>query len=469
MAQPKNHSAIVIGGSIAGLLTARVLSDHFEQVTIIERDKVSSSDADPRAGVPQGFHGHALLGRGREIMEELFPGLEADLLDHGTLKLDAGQAAQVRFRTGWAKRAASGIEAVSMSRPLLESRIRAHVLANPRITVLEGYDVLALSANTLATAITGVELRQRGTQVVDTLYADLVVDASGRSTKTPDWLEEMGYERPQETVIDAFVGYSTRWFEMPDTVEYDWNLLWIQPVQPVLPRGGLIVPVEGKRWQVTLYGIGKDYPPTDEAGFMNFARSLASRQLYNAICNATPITPVHGYRNLINRMRHYDKLKHFPEGLIIIGDAYTQFNPTYAQGMTVSALSADALATLLRERNGAFEGLGHEFQKRVAKVLAPAWMMAITEDLGWSATEGGKRNALTRFMHWYTGNLLALIPEDEEVYRAFMPVQHMLKPGTTLFAPRIFGKVIAYTLRQRRQGEQQPAIQVTQELAAVKQ
>jgi len=466
MSQEMNRSAIVIGGSIAGLLAARVLTDHFEHVTIIERDHMPT-EAELRTGVPQAFHGHALLGRGREIMEQMLPGLEADLLEHGTLKIDAGRATQIRFKTGWAKRIDSGLEAFSMSRPLLEGRVRARVLKSTKITVREGYNVVGLTTNATG-AINGVQLRQRGGQEIDVLRANLVVDASGRAAKTPDWLAQLGYERPEETTIDAFVGYATRWYEMPEDFAHEWELLWIQPVPPVLSRGGLILPVEGNRWQVTLFGIGKDYPPTDDEGFLAFARSLASTQLYNAIKDATPITPVHGYRNTLNKMRHYDKLERFPEGLIVMGDAYAHFNPTYGQGMTVAALSADALAGLLRERNGAIEGLGRAFQKLAAKVIAPAWMMTTTEDLRWSTTEGGTHNLMTRVMHWYTGNILALIPEDEEVYRAFIPVQHMLKPATALFAPSIVAKVIAYSLRSRRQNKQ-PAIQVTQELAAVKQ
>ncbi|MBE2269431.1 MAG: FAD-dependent monooxygenase [Anaerolinea sp.] len=459
------RSAVVIGGSMSGLLTARVLADHFDQVTIVERDRMNTA-AELRAGVPQGYHAHALLVRGRQIMENLLPGLEDDLVAQGTHKLDMAESVLIRFKSGWTKRMKSGLDVFSMSRPLLEGRVRSHVLSHAKITVREGVDVLGLLGSEDRSTVTGIEVRERGSKTSETLYADLVVDASGRSAKTPEWLAELGYEKPEETAIDAFVGYSTRWYEIPADFAGDWQGMWIQSVPPVLPRGGILIPIEGNRWQVTLFGIGKDYPPTDDEGFLAFARSLASTRLYDAIKNATAITPAHGYRNTINRMRHYDKLERFPERLIVIGDAYAHFNPTYGQGMTVAALSADALATLLRERNGALDGLGREFQKRAAKVLAPAWMMTTTEDLRWNTTVGGKHTMMTRVMHWYTGAILALIPEDEAIYRAFLPVQHMLRPATTLFAPRILAKVIAFTLRRERK---QPAIMTTQELKAVRQ
>ncbi len=466
MSQRPDRSAIVIGGSIAGLLAARVLSSYFDHVTIIERDHLPT-EAEPRAGIPQGYHAHALMARGRQIMEGLFPGLENDLVDHGTLQFDMAQDAQIRFKEGWAKRIFSDMTVFSMSRPLLEGRVRAWVLANPFITVRDGYDVLGFTA--YGGLVTGVRLRQRGTQETSFLSADLVVDASGRASKTPEWLEAIGFPKPEETEIDAFVGYATRWYEIPADAARDWQAMWVQSVAPIMPRGGIILPVEGNRWQVTLFGIGKDYPPTDDDGFLAFAHSLATKRLYDAIKAAKPLTPVHGYRNTVNRMRHYDKLARFPERLIVIGDAYAHFNPTYAQGMTVAALSADALAQVLDRRHGALPGLGREFQKRAAKVLAPAWTMTTTEDLRWSTTVGGTHNLMTRIMHWYTGSVLALVSQDEEVFKAFLPVQHMLKPGTALFAPSIFRKVIAYTLKQRRQPEQQTVILATQELAAVNQ
>lgn len=465
MSQPTTRDAIVIGGSIAGLLAARVLSAYFDHVTIIERDKLPT-DSEPRSGVPQGYHAHALMARGRQIMEGLFPGLEDDLVDHGTLRFDMAQDAQIRFKGGWANRIFSDLTVFSMSRPLLEGLVRARVLANPFITVREGYDVLGFT--NYGGMVTGVQLRQRGTQETSFLSADLVVDASGRASKTPEWLEAIGFPKPEETVIDAFVGYATRWYEIPANADPDTQAMWVQSVPPVLPRGGIILPIEGNRWQVTLFGVGKDYPPTDDAGFLEFARSLASKRLYNAIKDAVPLTPVHGYRNTVNRLRHYDKLARFPERLIVIGDAYAHFNPTYAQGMTVAALSADALMQVLDQQHGSTAGLGRAFQKRAAKVLAPAWMMTTTEDLRWETTVGGTHNLMTRVMHWYTGTILSLVTEDDEVYKAFLPVQHMLKPGTALFAPRIAAKVIAYTLKQRRQPVQQPAILTTQELAAAR-
>lgn len=463
MTNQLNKNAIVIGGSIAGLLAARVLTDHFEQVTIIERDHLPD-DASVRAGTPQAHHGHALMLRGRQIVSGLLPGLEDDLLAEGTIVLDQSADSMMRFKGGWAPRIVSGLKAFCMSRPLLETSIRRRVLQNSKIVVRDGYDVLELLTDTTKNNITGIQIRQRGTQNTETLTAELVVDASGRGSKTPEWLEQMGYAKPEETVIDAFVGYSTRWYEVPENHKADWQAMWIQSVWPTIPRGGLIIPIEGNRWQVTLFGMAKDYPPTEEEAFLQYARSLASTRLYKNIKNAKPITPIHGYRNTVNRLRHYDKLASFPGGLLVMGDAYCAFNPTYAQGMTVAALGANALAECLNEQNGSLIGLGSKFHKSAAKAIAPAWMMTTTEDLRWETTVGGKKNPMVRFLHWYTDKVMTIIPQEENVFRAFLPVQHMLKPPTSLFAPGVMLKVLAHALRG---APKQPQILATQEVHTV--
>lgn len=455
--------AVVIGGSVAGLLAARVLSDAFERVTIVERDRLPD-EPELRGGVPQAHHGHALLLRGRQIMERLLPGLEANLLADGTLLLDQAEDANIRFKGGWAPRINSGLKVFSVSRPLLEHHIRARVLALPNVTLLDNRDVLELLTDASGEAITGIHLQTRGNHYTEYLEADLVVDASGRASKMPDWLARIGYPQPQETTVQPHVGYATRWYDVPADFQGDWHAMWIQAVWPNIPRGGLILPIEGHRWQVTLFGVAKDYPPTGEEAFLEYARSLASPRLYEAIKHATPVSPIYGYRNTVNRMRHYEKLARFPERLLVMGDAFFALNPTYAQGMTASALSAEALADCLREQRGRLDGLGRKFQRRAAKALAPAWTLTTTEDLRWDTTEGGARGPMVRFLHWYTDKVMMLIPQDEAIYRAFLPVQHMLKAPTSLFAPAIARKVFAQALRRAPQAQ---PVTTTQEVRAV--
>ena len=77
------HShAVVLGGSLAGLLAARILADHFDEVTVIERDAYTETTA-ARKGIPQANHVHGLLVRGRQILEELFPGVQDEMIAAG--------------------------------------------------------------------------------------------------------------------------------------------------------------------------------------------------------------------------------------------------------------------------------------------------------------------------------------------------------------------------------------------------
>ena len=308
--------------------------------------------------------------------------------------------------------------------------------------------------------MTGVRVRSRGqanaeAPDVQELHAGLVVDASGRSSRTPDWLQALGYPRAEETVINAFLGYASRVYARPSGVSHDWQALWIATRPPALLRGGVIFPLEGDRWMVTLLGAARDYPPTDEADFLAFARSLASPLLYEAITAAQPLSPIYGYQRTENYLHHYERLGSWPENFVVLGDAVCAFNPIYGQGMTVAALSALTLDQELRayRRRGAHgdrRGLARQVQRQLAKRNATPWLLATGEDFRYPATEGGHPDRLTRLTHWYMDRVLLLCAEKVDVYSSFASVLHMLKPPSTLFRPSILFQVLTYRSLERR-------------------
>lgn len=219
--------------------------------------------------------------------------------------------------------------------------------------------------------------------------ADLVVDASGRNSQAPTWLAKLGYEPPRETIVNSFPGYSTRIYQRPANFDGGWKTLSIRPTPPHGTRGGLIIPIEGDRWQVTLVGMGHDYPPTSEEGYLDFARSLPVPQLYDAIKDAQPLTRPCGYRSTENRLRHYDKLPRYLEGFLVMGDAVYALNPVYAQGMTVSVMGSVALERCLEDQfvtGQEITGLAQTFQQKLAKLASGLWKMATREDGRWPAT-----------------------------------------------------------------------------------
>ena len=440
-----SNSAIVIGGSITGLIAARVLSDHFEQVTIIERDRFPEKPVF-RRGVPQSLQVHALLTKGKEILEQLFPGLTSELIENGAIETDVVADWRFLFADGWAPIFHSGITIPACSRNLLENAIRQRLSNYQNLEFLEAHQVSGLLISIDHKSVTGVKVKNQHDRELK-LSARLVVDASGRNSQTPKWLESLGYPKPQETVINSFLGYASRWYKRTPEFTAPWQGVNLTAKPPDCKRGGVLYPVENQTWIVTLAGIGKDYPPTDEDGFLEFARSLRSGEIYEAIKSAQPISPIYGYRRTENRLRHYEKLAEFPENFVVMGDAVCCFNPVYGQGMTVAALANLTLADCLNQQklnptNPNLLSLSRHFQKQLAQINETPWLMATSDDLRWSTTIGAKPDFKMRIMHKYIEKVISTACHNNHVHQTFVEVAHMLKPPTALFAPKVLLKVL---------------------------
>jgi flavin-dependent dehydrogenase len=451
--QTQARRAIVIGGSIAGLLAARVLADHFAEVLLIERDRFPGDPAS-RKGVPQARHLHQVLIRGKLILEQLFPGLDAELLLHGA------QAADFVADTKWFNPIFgrgpcfdSELRVTTCSRDLLEWLVRRRVANYAAVTFLEAHDVVGLLASEDQARVIGVRTRARADAAVEQVQvADLVVDASGRDSRAPEWLNELGYPAPQETIVNSFLGYASRYYERPRDLQTDWKLLWVLNDPPATTRIGAVFPIEGARWVVTLFGAAHDYPPNDEAGFLAFARSLADPTIYQVISAATPASPIYAYRRTESCLRHYERLPTRPEGFVALGDAVCGFNPFYGQGMTTAANAALVLDRCLRRqrrRGGTVDlsGFAWRFSRRLAQANAIPWLMATSADSLYPTTEGGRRTAVLRLMHWYLNRMLVISSHNPAVYLRFLKVMHMLVSPATLLHPRIVMAVVGNALR----------------------
>ncbi len=390
------YHAIVIGSSMAGLTAARVLIDHFNQVTIIERDRLPDAP-DFRRGLPQARHAHTLPLRGQAILEQLFPGLGDDLLANGAVPVNGGSEMAFFIAGGWHQlRQQAAVVSMSCSRPLLETTIYRRLADHPRVQIIQEHEVVGLLTDAFGQSVTGVQLRRRHQlpQNEAHLMANLVVDASGRDSHAPYWLENLGFVPPRESVVTSFTGYASRIYRQPLNFKETWKTLYIRPTPPNstrdgLTRGGVILPIEDNRWHVTLIGMARDYPPTDEQEFQAFARSLPTPQLYEAIKDGEPLTRVYGFRRAENRVRHYDRLPRYLEGFLVCGDAAYVLNPVYAQGMTAAVMGSQALDHCLREQRqqGDLTGLAGAFQNKLSQAVADPWQLAIREDNRWPTTE----------------------------------------------------------------------------------
>jgi 2-polyprenyl-6-methoxyphenol hydroxylase-like FAD-dependent oxidoreductase len=442
---------VVVGGSLAGLLAARALADHFGRVTVIERDRYPDGPT-PRKGVPQSRHVHVLLMRGLLVLEKLFPGLGGELTKAGATVMDSAQEFAWLTPAGWGFRFRSGLDVRTFTRDLLDWLVRQRLASFGEVRFLEDTDVTGLLPDRPGTGVAGVVLRPRHTEGdtargEERLEADFVVDAGGRHTRTPQWLESLGYPAPRETVVNAFLGYASRLYRRPEGYKADWKGMYVQVAPPEQKRGGVIFPVEDGRWMVTLGGGGKDYPPTDEAGFLEFSRSLPSPMLYEAIRSAEPLTPLVSHRATENRVRHYERLDRWPERFVVVGDAACAFNPVYGQGMTTAALGARTLGQFLAAARATtsgprFGGLAKRFQKELARVNRTPWLLATGEDYRYRETEGEPPGWSMRLMHRYIDEIVRLSTKSAGVRLRFLQVFHMLKSPPSLFRPGLLARVL---------------------------
>ena len=435
MSTPTTRShAVVVGASIAGLLTARVLTDHFERVTIVERDHLPDGGAF-RRGVPHSHHLHGLMPGGRLAVDSLLPGFTADMVDAGGTVVRWPEDALWLTPAGWSRRfeAAPDHRLVTIGRPLLESLVRRRVLALDRVSVLEGVDVAGLVPR--PGGVAGIQLRDRGDRLGATLRrldAELVVDASGRASRAPDWLDALGYGRPRETVIDALLGYASRQYEPPAGWRADWKGVYLMAQPPANARTGIMFPIEGGRWLLSMMGAAGDHPPTDEDGFMAFARSLRSPIIADAIRHARPVGDITGYRRTENRRRHYERMRRWPDGFAVVGDAACAFNPVYGSGMSVAARTAVALGEALSSGRGL-----RGFQRTVADRGAAAWLLATGEDLRYPTTVGSRATAGTRLLHRYLDRVMGAATVSPATNRAFVSVMTLMSPPDILFRPGV--------------------------------
>ncbi|WP_347351574.1 hypothetical protein [Intrasporangium sp.] len=436
--------AVVIGASIAGLLAARVLAEHYTQVVLLDRDELPPEPT-ARPGVPHGRQVHGLLARGREVIEELLPGLTEQLVTRGALLGDF--QSQARFYVDGHPLAAgtSGLLALAVSRPLLEWQVRQQVAALPNVQIRDRTSVLDLDcapdSAPGAMRVTGVRLTRPDHPGPSTvLAADLVLDASGRTSRTPEQLQRRGYLAPPEEHVRIDVCYATRQFRRrPEHLSGQVAL--IEPVGSAIPRAGLLLAQEGDRWVAGLTGYHGDRPPTDLPGFLAYADSCPG-PLGATLRGLDPIDDGHTYRFPANVRRRYERLTSFPEGLLVTGDALCAFDPAYGQGMTVAALEALELRTCLRAGR---HQLAPRFFRRAATHIDTPWTLVVGRDRELPGATDPAPLA-TRLLNRYLRAVMTAAVHDPDLARTFLRVSHLTAPPSTLFTPRVIAGTAAAIL-----------------------
>lgn len=415
--------AVVIGASMSGLLAAAALHRLFAQVTVLDRDTLPTVDTH-RRNVAQSRHAHGLLARGREVIDELLPGLSAELVAQGAIKGDIQRHSRQIHSGQRLARGASGLDGLLVSRPLLEGQIRRRVSALPGVRVL---------GDRIVTGLLSQRGRVTGVRLADgrPIPADLVVDAGGRGSRTPFWLGELGYDPPREDRVPIDVRYGTREFHRgPDDLGGD--LVTIIGPTPESPRAGVALALEDDRWIVTMGGYGEG-PGPGLSEFAGYATTLAAPDLHQLIRTATPIGEPRAYRIPAAVRRRYERLARFPEGLLVTGDAVCAFNPLYGQGMTVAALEAGVLLSA--------ELRPQAFFRRIAKIVDAPWDITVGGDLRMPGVEG-VMTPKTRMVNAYLERYLAAAAHDPELALRFLRVANLYDPPPSLMSPGSLLKVL---------------------------
>jgi 2-polyprenyl-6-methoxyphenol hydroxylase-like FAD-dependent oxidoreductase len=433
---------------MSGLLAARALSGHFERITVVEQD-VLPVGAELRKGVPQSAHAHGLLASGYRVMDEFFPGMMDELESLGAPVGDiVGDFLWFQYGR-WKLRFDSGLRGITVSRPCLEAAIRRRVKALRNVIFLEGADGERPMFDAATGRVTGLIVRPRDRNVQETLDADLVVDASGRGSQSPKWLAELGFGRPEEILVKVNLGYATRTFERQPGDFFDSIGGIITGTPPAGTRSGGVLAAEGNRWVVTLGGTVGDYPPTNEDAWVVFAASLPVSAVHELVTSARPLTDIVSYRFRANQRRLYERMKRFPSGYLVTGDAVCSFNPIYGQGMSVAATEAKALDDSLAT---GLDGLWRRFYARTSKIVDIPWAIATGEDLRFPQVEG-PRPPGSRVVHRYLERVHAVASVDPVVCRKFFDVLNLLAPPSSLMSPRFAWRVLA---RSAPKGEGSP-------------
>jgi 2-polyprenyl-6-methoxyphenol hydroxylase-like FAD-dependent oxidoreductase len=439
--------AVVIGASMGGLLAARALADVFPLVTVLERDGFPAADI-PRKGVPQGRHAHGLLARGRSVIEEFFPGWTEGVIEAG------GSMGDIVRDVAWyghgvaLKRTPSELVGLLASRPVLEGHVRRRLLALPSVRAIENCAVQGLVASADKAAINGVRVRL-GDGEEHTIMADLVVDASGRGSLTPAWIEELGYARPEEERIEIGMGYTTRRYRRRPS-DLGGKLAVVVAGSEPNWRNGVILYQSEDCWIVSVGGYFGDHAPDNEQMFAAYAGSFPTPEIRDVVAHAEPLGDFDSYRYPANLRRRYERLTRFPRNYLVFGDAVCSFNPVYGQGMTVAAQEAVLLRDILHE--GAAD-LAQGFFAAAARVIDTPWDIAVGNDLRHPHVKG-PRPAKVRFINWYIGKLHKAARDDGNLATAFLRVANLEAPPETLLHPEIIARVIRGNFRfLAREGE----------------
>jgi 2-polyprenyl-6-methoxyphenol hydroxylase-like FAD-dependent oxidoreductase len=435
-------TAVVIGGNLAGCLTGQVLSTYCQRVVILEKGDFDD-EVGVRRSVPQEHHVHLLLLRGKQILEEIFPGLLADLDHAGAVIADLGHDVKWYQYGHWKNRYRTSISAHYCSRRLIDNTVRRRIRQNPCVSVMSRARVTGLLPS--GGRVAGVEYEQAGG--THRLAADFVVDASGRGSRVSQWLAALlpGVTIAEEH-LETKLGYASRIYKSLAQYRHLWKVMLVLPMPPRQRAMGVISPIEGDRWLVTTGGWFGHYPKPDPDDFLKFLSQLPTQDIYDVVRRAEPLSEVFGFGMSGSVRRRYDQVANWPPGFLVVGDALCSLNPLYSQGMTLVAMEVRRLRDCMRQLCAGTLST-RDVQRQIGEVVIPAWSMAVEEDMRFPETDG-PRALRMKVRHWYGARLGRLSATHRLALQTQVAVTNLVAPASQLYRPGILGPLIFEGLRE---------------------
>lgn len=452
-------TAVVIGGSIAGIAAAKMLSETFDRVIVLEKDGPHRR-REGRPGAAQGWHLHHLLTAGQIELERIFPGIVDDMVREGAFKVD--MAAQYRIRLGgtWKKPGTSDIEIVCAGRPLLEWCVRRRLDDEPRIDFRYESEVADLAFDRANNAIVGVAVDNGdadggdGLQVVP---AEFVVDASGKNTRVPEFLSVsvLALPRPSRTSSTASTPRCSTGFRRAAVAgQGDGDLLCVPPFRGYLRRAVLHRQLPHHPVHLT-GGLQLLFAAAYRPRIPRVRRPDAVPGHRENIDGLEPASPIYNFRypNML-RLR-YEKKRNLPRALLAVGDAYTSADPVSGLGMSLALKEVREMQALLAKYGAGHRDLPRRYYRAIAKMADTAWFVIREQNLrfDWMKDVDKKRPFYFGVLTWYMDRVLELVHDDLDAYREFLAVVHLVKPPSALMRPRIASRVLGKWARTRLSGQ----------------
>ncbi len=392
----KGTRVAVVGGSMAGLMSALAFARSGAEVVLLDRDHMTmrlshageqgtAIDAEWRRGVPQARHTHALAALGRRVLRERAPDVWEALLGAGAVEMPFG--GRLEETAAVPRCDDADLFGLSGRRSLVEDVLRRIVLAERNVSVRERVIVTGLLASPGAIPVVeGIRT------LLGDIRADLTIDALGRASLCGRWLRELDARAPEEEAESCGLVYLTRWYCVRSRPAMPLNA-GFSAGGYASSSGCIACPADNGYLSITMmtpHGDTALYPLAEESAFTAAARLHPgiSDWLEPGVCE--PLSTVHRWPSCENRFRRFAvEGEPIALGLIGVGDALCTTNPTYTRGMSLAARHAFAVADMVRS-----EGLGDLRRLAIrADELAQNMLRPWFED---SVAQDRARNALWR-------------------------------------------------------------------------